>query len=159
MRNTRKKYKRVKWQDINQVVSMYTAGSSMKHVADLVGSSKTKVNDILHSSDSPDCPIFHCHDLAINLLKYGLNIKQYMDLIRARNILAQQGIRPHVAISVVRDVVEMCYSQDLHLQTLATSFSNVRNFVSSVDSISPEHLKLILNESFKAWEFLTNRLR
>jgi hypothetical protein len=79
-----------------------------------------------------------------------------MDLIRARNILAQQGIHPHVIISVVRDVVEMCYSQDHHLQTLATSFSNVRNFVSSVDSISPEHLKLILNESFKAWEFLTN---
>jgi YesN/AraC family two-component response regulator len=155
---TRKKYKRVKSQDINQVVSMYMAGSSMKDVAESVGLSKTTVFEILHSSDTPDCPIFQCHNLAINLRKYRLNTKQYIDLIRARNILNQQGIDPHVAISEVRDVVEMCYSQDLHLQTLATSFSNFRNFVSSVNSDSPEHLKLILDESFNAWESLANEI-
>jgi len=158
VKKARKKYKKVKSQDINQVVNMYMAGSSMKDVADLTGLSKTTVFEILHAADSPDCPIFQCHNLAINLHKYALNTKQYIDFIRAINILFQQGIDQKGAISKVRDVVEMCYTQDLHLQTLANSFSNFSNFVSSVDSNSPEHLKLILDESFKAWESLSNKI-
>lgn len=154
----RKKYRRVILRDIDQVVKMYMTGSSMEDIADLVGLSKTKVHDILHGADSPDCPIFLCHNLAVNLLKYGLLIKQYVDLTRARNILAQRGIQPQDALSQIRDVTEMCYKQDLHPQTLVTSFSNFRKFVSSVDSKSPVSLKLKLDIWLKAWEFLTSEI-
>jgi hypothetical protein len=98
--DNRKKYRRVISRDIDQVVKMYTTGSSMEDIAGLVGLSKTKVHDILHGADSPDCPIFLCHNLAVNLGKNGLHIKQYADLIRARNILAQRGIQPQHSTAV-----------------------------------------------------------
>lgn len=154
----RKKYRRVISSDIDQVVKMYTTGSSMEDIADLVGLSKTKVHDILHCANSSDCPIFLCHNLAVNLRKYGLHMKQYADLIRARNILAQRGIQPEDALSQIRDVTELCYKQDLHPQTLVTSFSNFRKFVFSVDSKSPESLKLKVDVWLKAWEFLTSEI-
>ena len=130
----------------------------MKSVSEMTGISKTKVSVILHQANSPDNEIFLCHYLAANLNKAGITLREYADLIRAKNILARLGIQPAIVLALVREVIDLCFKNNLEPTLLATSFNNFHRFVSSFAIMSPENLRRVLTFELKYLQHIMNDL-
>lgn len=146
------KYRKVLPHDKEQVINLYCAKMSMRAISDRMGLSKTKVFDILHEANSPDNQIFLRHDLAVNLYKNGITLREYADLIRAKNILIRHEIQTEKILASILEVTELCFKISLGLQTLVTSFNNFRQFVSSIAGKSPENLGTRLEFELKYLE-------
>ena len=141
------KYRKVLPGDKDGVVNLFCdEGMSMGQISKMTDISKTKISVILHEANSPDNAIFLRHNLAVNLRKAGITMTEYAGLTRAQNILARQGIQPAKVLATVREVTEQCFRINLEPQTLATSFKNFRQFVSSIPNMSPEKLERTLTE-------------
>ena len=124
----------------------------------MTGISKTKISVILHEANSPDNEIFLRHYLAVNLHKAGITIREYADLIRAKNIFTRLGIQPTKVLAMVREVIELCFRNNLEPQSLATSFNKFRRFVSSIASLLPESLERRLTFELKYLQTIMNDL-
>ena len=124
----------------------------------MTGISKTKVSVILHEANSPDNEIFLCHYLAANLNKAGMTLREYAELVRAKNILNRLGIQPTKVLAMVREVIELCFRNNLEPKLLTTCFNNFRRFVSSFGSMLPENLQRALTFELKYLQTIMNEL-
>ena len=119
--------------DKNQVVYLYRSSSfSMKVISEMTGISKTKVHDILHEADSEDRQIFLCHDLRLRLHKEGIPLRDYADVMRAKNIFSNEAINSRNVLAITREVSNLCFRMGLDIQTLVSLFGNFSQFVYSM---------------------------
>jgi hypothetical protein len=152
------KYKRVRPHEKDLVVNLYSSGLSMRLVSEMTGISKSKVYEILHEADSPDKQIFRCHDLRSNLYKAGISLRDYADLIRAKNIFIKEGIRPEKVLKIIREVINFCFRTGTDPRMLVSFFDSFRQFVYSLAREFPENFESKLESELKYLETKVNDL-
>jgi hypothetical protein len=130
----------------------------MRAVSEMTGISKTKIYDILHEADSPDKQIFRYHDLRSNLYKDGISLRDYADLIRAKNIFIKEGIQPGKVLTMIREVSIFCFRTGIDPQMLVSFFDSFRQFVYSLGREFPGNLESKLESELKYLENKVNYL-
>jgi hypothetical protein len=152
------KYKSVRPHEKDLVVDLYSSRLSMRSVSEMTGISKSKVYEILHEADSPDKQIFRCHDLRSNLYKAGISLRDYADLIRAKNIFIKEGIQPEKVLKMIREVIILCFRTGTDPQMLVSFFDDFRQFVYSLAREFPENLETKMESELKYLETKVNDL-
>lgn len=151
------KYRKVQSHNKDQVIGLYLEGLSMRQVSQLTGISKTKVSDILHKAPA-DIQIFPRHNLRLHLNENGIPLREYADLIRAENIIIKDGVQPGKIISMIREIITLCFKIGLDPRTLVSFFANFRQFVVSLAREFPGHLESSLDSELKSLEANVNEL-
>jgi hypothetical protein len=151
----KRKYRRIRLGDVQCVIDLRVSGHSMPSISLLTAISVANIHKILHTYNPPDNRIFLSHNLVKHLRsKYGISLKEYVDLLRTSNILAPHGISPAEALSQIRQLTEFCYKKNIELPTLITSMSGFSKFIYNIPHNSREELRQKLMSKTKTWEAL-----
>src|SRR6266540_4587216 len=147
-----RKYRRIWHKDKGEVLRLYRTGHSMPSVSHLTGISLGNVHKILHAINSDD-RVFRCHNLVVHLRsEYGINPKEYADLLRISKILARYEIPPWEILSQVHELIKSCFEKDIDLLMFMASLRGYSQFIQSIHHDSPEDLKRKLASEVKDWE-------
>jgi hypothetical protein len=67
----------------------------------------------------------------VALSEGGIDINQYLDLIRAEKVMARHGIDPDAMLSQVKKFADVCYIKNIDIQEFASLFNRFREFLLS----------------------------
>jgi hypothetical protein len=138
------------------VLEYMMSSKSMQQIADSISISKTQVYDIINDRESPDGRIHLAHILTVNLSKNGLDLTNYADIIRANNILVEQGISTSYALHLVTKITECCYKTGLDPRKLVTQFDMYYEFVSKTGGNTPEDVNNNVLQLLSRWKSATD---
>jgi hypothetical protein len=105
--------------------------TSMARLARFFETSRTQILNIIRQSYSAGNPVYECNRLTVTLHKNDLNVKEYLDLIRADNVMARHAIYSKDMLLQVKKVTDSCYKHEIDMPVLASFINKLQKFVSS----------------------------
>ena len=87
-----------------------------------------------------------------------MDLKEYTDLVRAKNIATRYGIGLKIILAYVCEVTKLCFMWDVEPQKLVTSFSKFSEFVSSFPCKTSKDLVKNLVLDLKMLEIFSEQL-
>jgi hypothetical protein len=140
------KYDRVSADKKMEIIKMYRAGYSMARVGRAFAVSSTEVSILVHEAQKGGNPVLECHWISVALGKGGIDINQYLDLIRAEKVMARHGINPDVMLSQVKKFADVCYIKNIDIEEFASLFNRFREFLlSAPKGEHPDTINLWIN--------------
>jgi hypothetical protein len=83
---------------IHQVLNMFLQGKSEEENMKLGRLSEDQVHNVLSELDSPECQNALSYMLAVKYGKDGRDMKEYVEILDAKETLVQQGVLPKNAL-------------------------------------------------------------